>query len=163
MNRRILAAVLSGGGALLVAGAFAGGYGLAHARVVTHVVTRTVTPAAVTHTQVRVVTRTIRPSPSVAPAGSSSPGSAAAVTFACKVEQTGAGAEEYEVTATGGAAYNGTVKVSFYDYAGSGDIFQPASLAGTAPAGSTANWHPVPAYDIGASAEPSGCTAQAAG
>ncbi|HEY1915855.1 MAG TPA: hypothetical protein VGH27_09795 [Streptosporangiaceae bacterium] len=160
MNRRVLAAVLSGGGALLVAAAFAGGYDLAHARVVTRVVTRTLTPAAVTHTQVRVVTRTVRPSPSAA-LPSSAP--AAAVTFACKVEQTGGGAEEYEVTTAGGAAYAGAVEVSFYDYAGSGDTFPPASLAGVAPAGSAANWHPVPAGDIGASAEPSGCIAQAAG
>jgi hypothetical protein len=150
----------------MLVGAFAGGYAIAHDHVVTRVITKTVTPPAVTRTRVRVVIRTARPPAARSASASPSPSAAVAagaVTFACKVEQTGAGGEEFEVTANGGAAYSGTVKVSFYDYAGSGDVFAPAWLPGTAPAGSAANWHPVPSGDIGASAEPSGCIAQAAG
>lgn len=87
----------------------------------------------------------------------------AAVTFACKVESGVLGnGLDYEVTAQGGAAYGGTVNVDFYDYLGTGDKFAPISLDGTAVLGSPANWHRVPAADIGASAEPSGCTANAA-
>jgi hypothetical protein len=78
------------------------------------------------------VTRTLRPSPSVTTAGSSRTASAVAVSFACKVEETGAGAEEYEVSTEGGAAYNGGVEVSFYDYAGSGDIFPPSGCTAQA-------------------------------
>jgi hypothetical protein len=138
-------------------GAFAGGYAMAHGRVVTNVITRTVTPPPVIRTQIRVVIHTFQPSPRA----SSEAAVASAVSFACKVEQASGGGEEYEVTAMNGAAYTGTVQVSFYDYAGSGDIFPPVSLPGTAAAGSAANWHPMPAADIGASAEPSGCVARA--
>jgi serine/threonine protein kinase len=81
-----------------------------------------------------------------------------AVTFGCKVEQTGPGQEEFNVSTTGGATYSGAVAVTFYDYAGSGDTFPPTSVQGAAPGGS---WYPVPAADIGASAEPSGCIATA--
>ena len=124
-------------------------------RTVTHTVRVTAT-ATVTHTRTRV--RVVnRPSPSPSPTPV-----AASVTFACKVEQTGGGNEEYEVSALGGAAYSGTVDVSFYGVAGSGDTFSLTTLTGTAPAGSAANWHSVPAADIGASAEPSGCYASAA-
>jgi len=125
----------------------------ASVRTVTHTVRVTAT-ATVTHTRTRV--RVVyRPSPSPTPV-------AASVTFACKVEQTGGGGEEYEVDTLGGAAYSGTADVSFYGAAGSGDTFPPTTLTGTAPAGPAANWHRVPAADIGASAEPSGCYASAA-
>jgi hypothetical protein len=80
------------------------------------------------------------------------------LTFSCNVQQTGAGQEEFNVATTGGGTYSGTVNVSFYDYAGSGHIFPPTSVQGATPAGS---WQPVPAADIGASAEPSGCIASA--
>lgn len=83
---------------------------------------------------------------------------APAVAFGCKVLQTGAGQEEFNVTTTGGATYSGTVNVSFYDYPGSGHIFPPTSVQGAAPVGA---WQPVPAADIGASARPSGCIASA--
>jgi hypothetical protein len=83
---------------------------------------------------------------------------APAVAFGCKVLQTGAGQEEFNVTTTGGGTYSGTVNVSFYDYPGSGHIFPPTSVQGATPVGS---WQPVPAADIGASAEPSGCIASA--
>ena len=86
---------------------------------------------------------------------SSSPGPA--VTFACKILQSGA-SEEFDVTTTGGGSYGGTVYVSFYGPAGSGQVFPSTTVNGAAP---TAVWHPVPAADIGASAEPIGCTASA--
>jgi hypothetical protein len=153
-----MAAAAGVAGALALVGAFAGGYIIAHGRVVTNVITRIVTPPPVTRTQIRVVIHTLQPSPGA----SSAAAVGRAVSFACKVEQTNGGGEDYEVTATGGTAYSGTVQVSFYGYAGSGDTFPPASLPGTAAAGSAANWHPMPAADIGASAEPSGCIARAA-
>jgi hypothetical protein len=87
------------------------------------------------------------------------PPAAPAVAFGCNVLQTGAGGqEEFNVTTTGGGTFSGTVNVSFYDYPGSGHIFPPTSVQGATPAGS---WQPVPAADIGASAEPSGCIASA--
>ena len=78
--------------------------------------------------------------------------------FGCNIRQTGAGQEEFNVTTTGGGTYSGTVDVSFYDYPGSGHIFPPTTVQGATPVGS---WPPVPAADIGASAEPSGCIASA--
>ena len=72
------------------------------------------------------------------------------VALGCNVLQTGAGQEELNVTTTGGGTYSGAVNVSFYDYPGSGHIFPPVG-----------SWQPVPAADIGASAEPSGCSASA--
>lgn len=167
MNRQILAASASAAGALALVGAFAGGYSIAHDHVVTRVITKTVTPPPVTRTRVRVVIRRARPPAAATPAAASPFPSAAiagsTISFACKVEQTGGGGEVYEVSTDSGPAYSGTVEVSFYGPAGSGQTFPPASLPGTAPAGSAANWHTVPAADIGASAEPSGCIAQAAG
>jgi len=80
-----------------------------------------------------------------------------AATLACKVLQAG-GSEEFAVTTTGGGSYGGTVYVSFYGPAGSGQVFPSTTVSGAAP---TASWHPVPAADIGASAEPIGCTASA--
>jgi serine/threonine protein kinase len=97
--------------------------------------------------------RTTPPAASASPAG---PGPA--VAFGCKVLQTGPGQEEFNVTTTGGATYNGTVAIMFYDYPGSGDTFPPTSVQGATP---NASWYPVPAADIGASAEPSGCIASA--
>jgi len=63
--------------------------------IVTHTV-RVTPPATVTRTRIRVRVA-YRPSPSPTPV-------AASVTFACKVEQTGGGGEEYEVDTLGGAA-----------------------------------------------------------
>ena len=91
------------------------------------------------------------PPPSAGPA-------APAEAFGCNILQTGAGQEEFNITTTGGGTYSGTVYVSFYDYPGSGHIFPPTSVQGATPVGS---WRPVPAADIGASAEPSGCIASA--
>jgi hypothetical protein len=88
------------------------------------------------------------------PAGPAAP----AVSLGCKVLQMGAGQEEFNVTTIGGGTYTGTVNVSFYDYPGSGHIFPPTSVQGATPVGS---WQPVPAGDIAASAEPSGCIASA--
>jgi hypothetical protein len=92
--------------------------------------------------------------------GSSSPPAAAATAaFGCKILQIGSGGQEkFNVTTTGGASYIGTVNVTFYDYPGSGDTFPPTSVQGATPVGS---WQPVPAADIGASAEPAGCIASA--
>jgi hypothetical protein len=144
--------------ALVIAGASSAGTVAlrpASVRIVTHTVRVTATATVTrTRTRVRVV---YRPSPSPSPTPV-----AASVTFTCKVEQTGGASEEYEVDALGGAAYSGTVDVSFYGVAGSGDTFPSTTLAGTAPAGSASNWHQVPAADIGASAEPTGCYATAA-
>jgi len=86
------------------------------------------------------------------------PAPAPAIAFGCKVLQTGA-SEEFSVTTVGGGTYSGAINVSFYDYAGSGDVFPGTSVYGATPVGT---WRPVPAADIGASAEPSGCTATAA-
>jgi hypothetical protein len=77
------------------------------------------------------------------------------VSFGCKVLQTNTG-EEFNVTTVGGGSYSGTVYVSFHDYAGSGDVFPGTTVVGATPVGA---WHQMPAADIGASAEPSGCTA----
>jgi len=91
------------------------------------------------------------PSPAPAPA---SP----AVSFGCKVLLTGNGGEEFNVTTIGGGTYSGPISVSFYDYPGSGDVFPGTTVYGATPVG---NWQPVPAADIGASAEPAGCIASA--
>jgi hypothetical protein len=80
------------------------------------------------------------------------------VAFGCKVLQTSPGQEEFNVRRTGGTTYGGPISVMFYDYAGSGDVFPPTSVQGATPTGS---WQPVPAAGIGASAEPSGCIANA--
>ncbi len=80
---------------------------------------------------------------------------APAVSFGCKVLQTNTG-EEFNVTTVGGGSYSGPIYVSFYDYAGSGDVFPGTSVNGATPGGT---WRPVPAADMGASAEPTGCTA----
>jgi hypothetical protein len=167
VNRQVLAASATAAGALVLVGAFAGGYAIAHDHVVTRVITKTVTPPPVTRTRVRVVIRRAKPPTATRTAAASPVPSAtiagSTISFPCKVEQTGGGGEVYEVITDSGAAYSGTVEVSFYGPTGSGEIFPPVSLPGTAPAGSAANWHTVPPADIGASAEPSGCIAQAAG
>ncbi len=82
---------------------------------------------------------------------------AATVTFGCKVLQTSTG-EEFNVTTVSGGSYRGTIHVSFHDYPGSGDTFPDTTVDS---ATSTGAWHKMPAADIGASAEPSGCTASA--
>jgi FKBP-type peptidyl-prolyl cis-trans isomerase len=89
------------------------------------------------------------------PQSSASP--APAVALGCKVLQTGT-SEEFDVTTTGGGSYRGTVNVSFYGPTGSGQVFPGTTVNGATP---TAAWHQVPAADIGASAEPIGCTASA--
>lgn len=155
MNRAVLTAAAGAAGALALVAAFAGGYALANGHTVTRtrVITRTVPGPTVT--DVRVVYRVRHhkkpPKPSPSPA-------VAAVTFGCQIRQLGAGQEVFNVTTTGGATYSGTINVTFYDYAGSGDTFSPTTVQGATPVGS---WQPVPAADIGASAEPSGCIASA--
>jgi hypothetical protein len=64
--------------------------------------------------------------------------------------------EEYSVTTIGGSSYSGPVYVSFHD--SSGDVFPATTVNGATP---LAAWKQVPAADIGASAEPSQCTASA--
>lgn len=80
--------------------------------------------------------------------------------FSCTVKPGYDGHETYQVQVAGSSPYNGTVKVAFRD--NQGDIFPPTHIPGTSTAGSNTNWHSVPAADIGASAEPSECTALAA-
>lgn len=156
MNRSAVAAAAGAAGVLALAGAFAGGYAVAngHTMIRTRVVTRTVPGPAVTHT--RIVYRVRRRKHHAAPPSPAA--SAPALTFGCKVLQAGAGQLEFNVTTTGGGTYNGTVYVSFYDYPGSGHIFPSTTVQGATPVGT---WLPVPAADIGASAEPSGCSASA--
>jgi serine/threonine protein kinase len=78
-----------------------------------------------------------------------------AALFACKVLQISSG-EEFDVTTIGASSYPGTVYVSFAGPPGSGQIFPATTISG---ATSTPAWHPVPADDIGASAEPYSCAA----
>jgi hypothetical protein len=139
--------------------AFAGGYAIAHGHTITRtrLITRTVPAPTVTRTRTRVVFRVRyrKPRP-VASASPSAPGTT--VAFGCKVLQTSPGQEEFNVTTTGGTIYSDPIRVTFYDYAGSGDTFPSMSVQGATPTGS---WQPIPAADIGASAEPSGCVASA--
>lgn len=81
-----------------------------------------------------------------------------AVSFSCKVLQTGPGQEEFSVITDGGASFAGTVDVSFAGPADSSDIFPGTTVDGATP---LATWHQVPVADIGASAEPFSCTASA--
>lgn len=157
MNRAAVAAAGACGVLALVV-AFAGGYAIAHSRTVTrtHVVTRTVPAPTVTRTRTRVVYK-VRHRHHPAPAPAASPSAPAAVALGCKVLQTGGGGEEFSVTTNGGT-YSGTVSVSFYGPAGSGQVFPGTSVQGATVGGS---WQPVPADDIGASAEPIGCIASA--
>lgn len=80
---------------------------------------------------------------------------APSVSLGCKILQTNTG-EEFNVTTVGGGSYSGIIYISFYDYAGSGDVFPGTTVNGATPVG---HWYPVPAADIGGSAEPTGCTA----
>ena len=159
MNRAAVAAAVGAGGVLLLVAAFAGGYAIAHGHTVirTRIITRTAPAPTVTRTHTRVVYRVRRPRKQPAPSANPSP-SSVTVAFGCKVLQTGAGQEEFNVTTTGGRTYSGTISVTFYDYPGSGDTFPPTSVQGATPVGS---WQPIPAADIGASAEPRGCIASA--
>lgn len=154
MNRAGLAAAAAAG-ALALAGAFAGGFAIASGHTVTRTRILTRTLPAPTVTDIRIVYRVRHHTkPRSLPASPAPP----AIAFGCKILQTGPGQEEFNVTTTGGASYPGTVYVSFYDYPGSGDTFPPTSVQGATPVGS---WQPVPAADIGASAEPAGCIASA--
>ena len=119
-------------------------------------VTRTAPGPTVTRTRTRVVYRVRHHKAHPAPAPAASP-AAPAVALGCKVLQTGSGGEEFSVTTNGGT-YSGTVSVSFYGPAGSGQVFPGTSVQGATVGGS---WQPVPADDIGASAEPIGCIASA--
>lgn len=156
MNRSALMAAAGAVGALALVAAFAGGYAIANGHTITRtrIVTRVVPAPIVTH--IRVVYRTRHRKKR--PIASASPAASSTVAFGCKVLQQGPGQLEFNVTTTGGATYSGTVYVSFYDYAGSGDTFPPTTVQGATPVGS---WQPVPADDTGASAEPSGCIASA--
>ena len=97
-----------------------------------------------------------RPS-QAAPVGLTSP--APPPTFTCVV-RTGDNKWDYRLETTTGLAYASTVDITFTD--AYGHTFPPTLLRQVEAAGSPANWHPVPAVDIGASAEPSACSAQAA-
>jgi hypothetical protein len=77
--------------------------------------------------------------------------------LSCKILQTNTG-EQFNVATVGGGTYGGIVYVSFSDYAGSGHVFPNTTVTSATPAGT---WHQVPVADIGASAEPSTCTASA--
>ena len=54
---------------------------------------------------------------------------APAATLACKILQTGS-SEEFNVTTTGGGSYQGTVYVSFYGPAGSGQVVPSTTVNG---------------------------------
>jgi hypothetical protein len=159
MNRAAVAAAVGAGGVLALVAAFAGGYAIAHGHTVTRtrIITRTVPAPTVTRTRTRVVYRVRHPGKQPAPSASPS-ASSVTVAFGCKVLQTSPGQEEFNVRTTDGSTYCGLISVTFYDYAGSGDVFPPTSVQGATPPGS---WQPVPAADIGASAEPTGCIASA--
>jgi eukaryotic-like serine/threonine-protein kinase len=92
-----------------------------------------------------------------APASPSTPAATPAVSLGCKILRVGA-REIFNVHTVGAGNYRGTIHISFYDYVGSGDRFPGTTLDGATPAGT---WRPVPAADIGASAEPLGCIATA--
>ena len=67
----------------------------------------------------------------------------------------GATGLEARVWGFGPPAYSGPVYISFSDYAGSGHLFP--GLTGYMSDGLA--WVPIPAADVGASAEPSQCSA----
>jgi hypothetical protein len=94
----------------------------------------------------------------VRPAAASPPSQRTSVSFACNVLQAASGQEVFHVSTTGGGTYSGTVDINFYDYPNSSHIFPPTTVTGATPAGA---WYTVPSADIGASAEPVGCTASA--
>jgi hypothetical protein len=142
----------------ILAGAFALGYVVSHARVVTHTVTVTritVSPGPTvtkTRTHTRVVYRTRHPKP--APSPTSAP---VTVSFGCKILASGS-SEEFNVNTVGGGSYSGSINVSFYGPTGSGQVFPGTTVQGATPVGT---WRPVPSADIGASARPVGCVASA--
>jgi hypothetical protein len=93
------------------------------------------------------------------PDGPITPAPAPAVVFTCTV-MSGSGTStglEARVWGYGPPLYSGEVYVSFSDYAGSGHLFPPTSGYMT----SGVAWVPIPAADVGASAEPSQCSATA--
>jgi hypothetical protein len=97
------------------------------------------------------------PSPGTGATAQPSVSPRSAVGLACKILRTNTG-EQFNIATVGGGSYRGTVYVSFYGPAGSGEVFPNTTVHGATPAGA---WHPVPAADIGASAEPSRCAASA--
>lgn len=120
-------------------------------------VTVTVTRAPAS-TQAAVPPRKAAPAPVVtAPAQAAS--------LFCKVEQDSSGLEySAQATVASGSAYVGNVSVSFYDHPGSGRIFPGTELSPdttVTPSRPWITWQPVPVADVGASAEPAGCTASA--
>lgn len=84
---------------------------------------------------------------------------AASPVLYCKVESMGPGGLEFEVDG-GATGYTGLATVTF-SMLGSGDVFPDRSTVTVHAPGSMSNWHPVPADDIGASAAPNTCSAQA--
>ncbi len=96
-------------------------------------------------------------SPRTSTSGKPSAPPTQAIRLGCKVLQLGT-SEEFNVHTVGGSTYLGVVDVSFYGYPGSGYVFPGTTVDGAAPSGT---WRQVPAADIGASAEPSGCIASA--
>lgn len=145
-------AVLALGGLLAAGCAAATRPSTSQARPARVVVTVTVTE---TRTVIRYRKHHHPPAAAPTPAPATSP-AAPAVSLGCKILRQGSGAEEFNVTTVGGGTYSGAISVSFYDYAGSGDVFPGTTVYGATPVGS---WQPVPAADIGGSAEPSGCIA----
>jgi hypothetical protein len=119
-------------------------------------VTVTVTVTATrTVTVIRYRHHHHHPMPVATPSASPAPPAPA---LGCKVLTTGSGGEEFNVTTVGGGTYTATISVSFYGPSGSGQVFPPTTVQGATPVGT---WYPVPSADIGASAEPVGCTASA--
>lgn len=89
---------------------------------------------------------------------SSGGSSSSSLKLFCKILRTGdSGSDnlQYDVT-TNGETYDGRITVNFQDDAG--HTFDPVSIQG---ASTNANWQKVPESDIGASAQPTRCTATA--
>jgi hypothetical protein len=97
------------------------------------------------------------PAPHTGATGQPPASPAPAPQLACKILRTNNG-ERFNVATIGGGSYRGTVYVSFYGPAGSGQVFPNTTINGATAVGT---WHQVPAADIGASAEPIRCTASA--
>jgi hypothetical protein len=99
---------------------------------------------------------TLRAVAAPAPANTlSAPPGAATIRLGCKLLTTSTG-EEFSVTTVDAPSYSGAVDVSFAGPQGSGQTFPATTINGATTVGA---WRPVPADDIGASAEPLTCTA----
>lgn len=129
-------------------------------------VTVTVTPAskqAASATPSQKATPARKTTPAPEPAASSTAPVQTASLF-CKVEQdSSSGALEYtaQASVTSGSAHVGNVLVSFYSSV-PGQIFPGTELSPdttVTPDRPWVIWQPVPPADVGASAEPVGCTA----